>query len=76
MKRTFHDRETLTDDEKAMFYDGKCPDCEAGLVEGPHGGLSINYYCANDVTCGSRFNEMGPFGIDRISNASPNRTVN
>lgn len=73
MNRTSRDREHLTEEEAALFHSGKCPDCGAGLREGPHGGASINVYCANDESCGSRFNEMGPFGIDRITDASPNK---
>lgn len=61
-----NERETLL-----LCEHGRCPDCEAGLVEGPHGGLSVNYYCADNTTCGSRFNVMGPFGVERISEASP-----
>jgi len=43
----------------------ECPDCcGTEFLEGPHGGLSINFKCAQ---CGSTFNHMGPFGIDRLS---------
>ena len=49
-----------------------CPDCGDQLMEGPHGGLSINVYCINDA-CGSRFNDMGVFGIERISAARPKK---
>jgi hypothetical protein len=73
MNRTFHDREQLTPDEAAVFHEAHCPDCGGGLLMGPCGGLSINIYCANETTCGSKFNEMGPFGIERISEASPNK---
>ncbi len=42
-----------------------CPDCGGCLfLEGPHGGLSVNFKCKN---CGSEFNDMGPFGVERIS---------
>lgn len=41
-----------------------CPDCGGKeYLEGPHGGLSINFKCAQ---CGSCFNDMGSFGVDRI----------
>jgi len=74
MQRTTKDGEALTADEVARFHAGCCPDCGAeGLLEGPHGGLSINVYCGDDAGCGSRFNCMGPFGIERISAASPNK---
>jgi hypothetical protein len=66
--------EHLTDEEMHRMLDPSppvCPDCGAGLLEGPHGGLSVNVYCSNDKTCGSRFNVMGPFGVDRITDKSP-----
>ncbi len=63
--------ERLTDLELKHIRstDGHCPDCETGvLMEGPHGGLSVNYRCS---TCGSKFNlAPGPFG-ERISDVSP-----
>jgi hypothetical protein len=79
MKRTTKDRERLTDDELAFIVESAkagqpaCPDCgRAPLLEGPSGGLSVNVYCGNDE-CGSRFNDMGAFGWERITDASPNR---
>jgi hypothetical protein len=51
----------------------QCPDCGTLLREGPHGGLSVNWYC-NGASCGSRFNDMGPFGVQRISEAMPCRS--
>lgn len=51
---------------------GKCPDCGAALREGPHGGLSVNWYCTA-ANCGSGFNVMPVFGIDRITDAMPKR---
>lgn len=74
MNRSTKDREKLTEDEMKVVYDKEnCPDCEVGpLVEGPSGGLSINRYCINK-DCGSRFNDMGPFGWERISARSPNK---
>lgn len=50
-----------------------CPDCGFDLVEGPHGGLSVNWYCES-TCCGSRFNFLGPraeLGIERITDAMP-----
>jgi len=73
--RTNKNGERLTPDELSFISrsNGRCPDCYFGeLIEGPHGGLSINMYCANP-DCGSRFNDTGPFGWDRISDASPKR---
>lgn len=72
LNRSFLNGHKLTTDEHRLFADGKCPDCGAeGLLEGPHGGMSINVYCPNESGCGSRFNFMGPFGVDRITDASP-----
>jgi len=68
------DGQDLNDEEKKVVMSGKCPDCATpGLLEGPSGGGCTNIYCANEATCGSRFNVMTPFGISRISNASPNK---
>lgn len=76
MQRTLKDGDKLTDEEAERFSAGSCPDCGCiKLVEGPHGGLSINFYCGDDEACGSRFNFMGPFGIERISAASPKKVV-
>ena len=42
----------------------KCPDCgHDKFLEGPHGGLSVNFKCEN---CEAKFNNMGPFGIERL----------
>ena len=49
-----------------------CPDCGSPLHEGPHGGLSVNWLCPNPK-CGSKFNDMGPFGSERISDRQPRR---
>jgi hypothetical protein len=48
----------LTDAELASLYGaGVCPFCEhKEFFEGPHGGMSINWYCAN---CAAGFN-LGP----------------
>ncbi len=41
-----------------------CPDCNGiKFLRGPKGGLSVNFKCEQ---CGSKFNHMGPFGIERI----------
>ena len=45
---------------------GQCIYCGAGLLEGPHGGMSVNYYCKNDEHCGARYNVMGPLGAQMI----------
>lgn len=74
MLRSTKDREKLTEDEMKLLRATECcPDCGTGkLGEGPHGGLSINWYCL-EPKCGSRFNDMGPFGWERISDPSPNK---
>ena len=51
------------------FFNQKnvCPDCSMDIYKhmlmGPEGGGSINVKCS---FCGSYFNDMGPFGIERI----------
>jgi predicted RNA-binding Zn-ribbon protein involved in translation (DUF1610 family) len=41
-----------------------CPDCgNAIFLRGPRGAESINFKCRG---CGSAFNHMGPFGVERI----------
>jgi hypothetical protein len=73
MDKTSKDGEKLTKEEEKVFATFGCPDCGTDdLQEGPHGGLSVNYQCPNEE-CGSRFNHMGPFGVVRISDASPNK---
>jgi len=40
-----------------------CPECHGTqFLEGPHGGLSVNFCC---VGCGARFNDGWPFGIQQ-----------
>ncbi|MBA7661961.1 hypothetical protein ES703_69981 [subsurface metagenome] len=54
-------------DDKIIFFNDGCPFCYCkDFLEGPHGGLSINFKCGN---CGAIFNDMGPFGIDLIAAA-------
>ena len=49
-------------DQMPVFHD--CPDCGSNdWLEGPCGGLSINVKCRK---CGGKFNDMGPFGIEKI----------
>ena len=67
--RTFRDREQVTPYEEGVLSTNKCPDCMGSLLEGPHGGGSINVKCEG---CGSKFNIMTPFTSERISDASPN----
>jgi len=51
-------------DTEKFFEDG-CPFCKSKeFLEGPHGGLSINFKCGK---CGARFNCMHLFGIDLLS---------
>ena len=79
MKRSKNNGERLTEDELKFIYERaeaaqpECPDCGCGhLCAGPTGGMSINRQC-NNPTCGSRFNDMGPLGWDRISDPMPDR---
>jgi len=68
--------EDLTEAEMAgmrgrRLTEALCPDCKSqGFLAGPCGGGSQNFKCANP-SCGSAFNDMGPFGIQRISDPSP-----
>lgn len=48
----------------------ECPNCGSKLREGPHGGLSINRIC-DQAGCGAAFNDMGPFGVERIPHQPP-----
>jgi len=52
---------------KNYWKDGftSCPDCGSMVfLKGPRGGLCQNFKCQD---CGSEFNNMGPFGIERLS---------
>lgn len=59
----------LTKEELNDIYCNKdeCPDCGMSIYKymlmGPEGGGAVNIKCSY---CGSFFNDMGPFGIDRI----------
>jgi len=70
--RTRLEGESLTDWEVGMTNAGRCPDCGGDdLLAGPRGGSAQNFKCANPA-CGSRFNDLMT-GVERISDASPNR---
>jgi hypothetical protein len=72
-ERTSEDGDRLTDYELEMVRKNVCPDCEhEGFLGGPCGGMAQNIKCANDE-CGSRFNDLGMFGVDRISGVSSDR---
>lgn len=71
VRKTKAPGEELTEPESALARSMECPDCHSSLRDGPCGGLSVNVHCVNP-SCGSRFNDMGPFGIERITRASPN----
>jgi hypothetical protein len=58
--------EKLNFQERVLFTKGCCPDCGAPVLEGPSGGLSVNYLCASAL-CQAKFNEMGPFGVERLT---------
>ncbi len=73
--RTYKDGDRLTVFETEIFMTATCPDCkQKKLLGGPEGGLSKNYMCDDD-DCGSKFNEMGPFGVERISDRSPKKQM-
>jgi uncharacterized protein (DUF983 family) len=56
--------ESLTPEQVDVFRAGQCPECKTGTpIEGPHGGLSVNYTCNR---CGQLFCDLGPFGVERI----------
>jgi hypothetical protein len=68
-------REELKEWEKAELFASRCPDCAGEyFLEGPSGGMSTNWMCANDA-CGSRFNlaPLGPKTLwgERISEPMP-----
>jgi hypothetical protein len=67
--RSFNDGDKLTDREEAIFKKMSCPDCGAVLWQGPMGGMSVNYKCSRE-RCGSRFNYMGPFGVEDLARVS------
>jgi len=71
-QRSMEEGDFLAPPETVIFLMHKCPDCGAEIVEGPHGGMSVNYICIG-LGCGSRFNSMGPIGIERISEPSPRK---
>jgi DNA-directed RNA polymerase subunit RPC12/RpoP len=51
-------------EDNAKFFEDGCPFCKSKeFLEGPHGGLSINFKCAK---CGATFNDMWKFGIDLL----------
>jgi transposase-like protein len=53
-------------EDRKKFFDEGCPFCKSkSFLEGPHGGLSINFKCANPE-CGAVFNDMGLFGVELI----------
>jgi hypothetical protein len=70
----YSERDGLTREEAEMFCTGKCPDCGASLLAGPEAGFCQNVLCESD-SCASKFNYMGPFGIERLTDASPKKTL-
>jgi tRNA G26 N,N-dimethylase Trm1 len=62
VKRKYNVGERFDNDE---FVKAGCPFCSCKeIIEGPHGGSSINFTCSH---CGAKFNYMGPFGIEILS---------
>lgn len=72
--KTYLEYERLTPAEMEVFRYQRCPDCGGQVWPGPRGGMSVNYLCQTDG-CGSKFNYEGPFGVTRITNASPKKVV-
>jgi ribosomal protein S27E len=49
---------------RRAFFEHGCPDCgNDKFLEGPHGGMAVNFKCAQ---CGSKFNDEWVFGVERI----------
>lgn len=74
--------EALTEYERGLIIKNRnCPDCQThDLLEGPSGGMSTNFYCADNEGCGSRFNLAIAGGqllfADRISDKQPAKMKN
>jgi len=50
-----------------------CPFCgNKGFLAGPRGGRAQNFKCSD---CGAAFNNMGPFGVDLLSEPGINILV-
>lgn len=62
------DKKKLTPAALVMVRDHLCPNCCRELKEGPHGGLSVNWDCHH---CGAKYNEMGPFGWELVTEGRP-----
>lgn len=60
----------LSKAEVTLLNRMRCPDCRTGLIDGPSGGGSQNYYCGNPKNCGSKFNVS--LSWERISAPAPN----
>lgn len=65
-QRSLRRGDRLTVDELTLLANGVCPDCDlrAACRAGPGGGSLGNFACAG---CGSEFNDLGPFGVERLS---------
>ena len=65
------DGDLVSTPELDLVRSGVCPDCAyEGFMIGPSGGESQNLKCDQ---CGSAFNDLEMFGVERISDASPDR---
>lgn len=71
--RTHREGEALNPEEVDSLRKGLCPDCGAGLLAGPEGGMCQNVLCESDV-CASKFNNT-PFGVVRLTDANPKKTI-
>jgi hypothetical protein len=63
---SYEEPEMLPAAQAALVHEDRlCADCLKALEEGPRGGECVNWYCTSP-TCGSKFNDMGVFGVHRI----------
>lgn len=54
----------VTEKEDEIIRKNICPDCGGSLLEGPHGGLSVNVKCEK---CNTKFNVTPyPFRAERL----------
>lgn len=59
---------------RGNFFEDGCPFCHTNyFLEGPHGGMSVNFKCRE---CGATFNDMGAFGIELLQRPESNNRLN
>jgi hypothetical protein len=72
--RTYKKRERLSEEENELMQKYVCPDCGEKLLVGPSGGGAVNLLCSNEM-CGSKYNALGLFGGERISDSKGSLTL-